>query len=112
MPSKSAFMAVMSVVSVFSFAMRSARVGSPMVEAEVVGGGERLLVGGAMEGEDAAGCDEEEDRETLDTRLSRALVPKDAGPRLRSSYSRSVVAGGVVPPHRARWSGYPPWPAA
>jgi hypothetical protein len=44
---------------------------------------------------------EDEDRRRRDTRLSRALCDRDAGPRLRSSYSRSVVSRrGYAPlPH-------------
>jgi hypothetical protein len=44
---------------------------------------------------------EEEDRRLRDTRLSRALCDRDAGPRLRSSYSRSVVTTAGLCPHAA-----------
>jgi hypothetical protein len=53
--------------------------------------------GGWTDGEDAL---EEvvEDRRLPDTRLSRAVIGKDAGPRLRSSYPRSVVTtAGYAP---------------
>jgi len=45
-----------------------------------------------------------------DGHVSRAVTPKIAGPRLRSSESRSVVAGRVIPPRRRRLRqpGYAP----
>jgi hypothetical protein len=53
-----------------------------------------VAVGGSVVGED-------EDRRRRDTRLSRALCDRDAGPRLRSSYSRSVVITAGLCPHAA-----------
>ena len=89
MAAMSDFKVVISAVRDFSCAMISARVGSAMVlwsVAEAVEGGGKD--GGlAM----AAAAVEErlervgEDRRDRDTRLSRAVVPKAAGPRLRSS---------------------------
>jgi hypothetical protein len=50
-----------------------------------------------------------EDRRACDTRLSRAVCDRDAGPRLRSSYSRSVVTtAGLCPHAAARALGYAP----
>jgi hypothetical protein len=69
----------------------------------VVGGGDGVWwwLGCVVEAEEAAGW-VEEDRETLDTRLSRVVCCRDAVPRLRSSYSRSVVNhDGVMPPRRS-----------
>jgi len=40
--------------------------------------------------------DWEEDRRDRDTRLSRALTPRAAGPRLRNSYPLSVFSGEVI----------------
>jgi hypothetical protein len=84
----------MSACMASSLAIRSAREGwlplsPPMAGREVVsvgdGGGELLRLGCATEEVAAAVWEVEEDRVTLDTRLSRALNPKVAGPRLRSS---------------------------
>jgi hypothetical protein len=52
------------------------------VEAEGEGGVEGYLVVAVV---DVDGCEEDEDRRLRDTRLSRAVVPKVGGPRLRSS---------------------------
>jgi hypothetical protein len=44
----------------------------------------------------------EEDRRDRDTRLSRALSPRVAGPWLRSSYPPSVFSGEVFLRRRLR----------
>jgi hypothetical protein len=44
----------------------------------------------------------EEDRRDRDTRLSRALGPRAAGPRLRNSYPPSVFSGEVFLRRRLR----------
>jgi hypothetical protein len=53
-----------------------------VVEAEGEGGVEGCLVAAVVE---VDGCEEDEDHQLCDTRLSRAIVPKVGGPRLRSS---------------------------
>ena len=53
-----------------------------VVEAEGEGGVEGCLVAAVVE---VDGCEEEEDRRLRDTRLSRAVLPKVGGPRLRRS---------------------------
>jgi hypothetical protein len=44
-----------------------------MAGGDVVGGGDGERLGGATEEDDVVGWEVEEDRETLDTRLSRAV---------------------------------------
>ena len=78
------FKVVSSVFMAFSMFMTSARVGSDMVAglgAEAVGDGGEVASAAVVGGLERVG----EDRRDRDTRLSRAVTPKIAGPRLRSS---------------------------
>jgi hypothetical protein len=85
-----------SVDRVFNILTTSARLGSSSAMAGCTegdaaegggdGGGD---VGGVVDW-DAVAVDRK-DRRDVDTRLSRAVFGRDAGPRLRSSYSRSVI---------------------
>ena len=84
MAAMSDFKVVISAVRDFSCAMISAREGSAMVlrlVAEAVDGGLAMAAAAVEERLERVG----EDRRDRDTRLSRAVVPKAAGPRLRSS---------------------------
>jgi hypothetical protein len=90
----SIFISLISILSSecqdFIISMRSAMEGSDMVlerlvevvEAEGEGGVEGCLVAAVVE---VDGCEEDEDRRLRDTRLSRAVLPKVGGPRLRRS---------------------------
>jgi hypothetical protein len=64
------------------------------VGAAAGGGGEVVAAGVVVEWE--------EDRRDRDTRLSRALSPRVAGPWLRSSYPPSVFSGEVFLRRRLR----------
>ena len=84
MAAMSDFKVVISAVRDFSCAMISAREGSAMVLLlvfEAVDGGLAMAAAAVEERLERVG----EDRRDRDTRLSRAVVPKAAGPRLRSS---------------------------
>jgi hypothetical protein len=84
MAAMSDFKVVISAVRDFSCAMISAREGSAMVLLlvfEAVDGGLAMAAAVVEERLERVG----EDRRDRDTRLSRAVVPKAAGPRLRSS---------------------------
>jgi c-di-AMP phosphodiesterase-like protein len=84
MAAMSDFKVIISAVRDFSCAMISEREGSAMVlqlVAEAVDGGLAMAAAAVEERLERVG----EDRCDRDTRLSRAVVPKAAGPRLRSS---------------------------
>jgi hypothetical protein len=64
------------------------------------GGGDGGGVVGGAAGWDAAAVDRK-DRRDVDTRLSRAVFGWDAGPLLRSSYSRSMITPAGLCPRAA-----------
>jgi hypothetical protein len=77
----------------------SAMAGCTEGDAAEVGGEGGGAVGGAVGG-DAAAIDRK-DRRDVNTRLSRAVFGRDAGPLLRSSYSRSVITPAGLCPRAA-----------
>jgi hypothetical protein len=68
-------------------------------DATEVGGDGGGAVGGAVGGDTSAV--DRKDRRDVDTRLSRAVFDRDAGPLLRSSYSRSVITPAGLCPRAA-----------